>query len=131
VVVVGEEYSPNPFKIEDANGNNINKLFFESMYPQSVATKHIKISTNMFIARNVNITLGNLATNLIPASMRTTSVDSYKYMQLSLDNVTFSDSITISSIPINTVQDLYVKCTVPSNVVGGNFMADLEIQIEA
>ncbi|MBZ2166290.1 DUF2341 domain-containing protein [Methanobacterium spitsbergense] len=129
-VIIGEEFKVPTFIISDNENNEILNLLFETMYPGSMRTKIIKIKAKDFNLRNIVLILGDLDPKLIPDIMQYRSVGSYHYIQLSEDDVDYYDSLDIAHLDANTDKEIYVKCTIPASVEGGNFMCGLIIQAE-
>ena len=129
-IIIGSGYIELSSSIEDVNGNTINNLFFETGYPGSANTKMVQLVIGSFGARNIKINCVDVNPNIIPSSMRNSSINSSSYMEISIDNINFYPILYINTIPPNSIQDLFIKCTVPQNVIGGTFMCGLNVELE-
>jgi hypothetical protein len=127
---IGSQYVPATCFIQDVNGNKIKNLFFETGYPGSVNTKVVELVIGDFSARNVQISCVDVDPNSLPPSMQNSSVNSSEYMQLSSDNINFYDILNLDLLLANSITDLFVKCTVPPDIMSGNFMCSLKVELE-
>ena len=113
--------------ILDTDGNIISYLLFGAMYAGNNSKKTIQIRCENAL-NNVTVAPVALSDSLIPESMQGTSLNSDNYFTLSLNNSTFSDTLSISSISANTTTEIYVLCTIPANIDGGSFMCGIEVE---
>lgn len=110
--------------IMDDLGNIISYLLFGAMYASNSAKKTIQIECENDL-NSITINPVALDPSLIPDSMKATSVDAYQYITLSLDDITYYDTLSISSLSANTNLEIYVLCTIPGNINGGSFMCGI------
>jgi hypothetical protein len=113
--------------IMDDLGNTISYLLFRAMYADNSGKRTIQIGCINDL-EEVTITPVAIDPSKIPDSMKATSEDCYEYITLSLDDSTFTDTLSISSLSANTNQEIYVECTIPGNINGGSFMCGIRAE---
>jgi len=129
---VGYEFFVPGFEITDDSDNQILQLLFETMYSNSIIKKVVKIKSYDYTLNGIIINTIDTDPSLIPPPMQNPSVGSAQYMQLSLDDETYSDTLYIDSIEPHTSQEIYVKCQSPQVVyASGPFICDLKVDLES
>jgi hypothetical protein len=118
----------DPFYVLDDAGNPISNLLFQSVYANTeTGDQIIQVGSDVNDLSNVVIQTYPVDSSLIPNSMRDASAESYKYVELSLNEVGYSNKITIDSIPYGTYKKIYVKLDVPDYADEGNFLCGIKV----
>lgn len=124
---VGMEYFVPDFQIVDEWNNPVTNILFESMYPKSVNKKTFYLKANDYSLRDVNITIYELLTDLIPQQIQQSSIGSTSYISLSLNDADYTDTLYINSIQPHETVEIHVKCETPNYVpMGGSFICGLK-----
>ena len=117
-----------PFIITDNNGNTINNLLFQAMYPNMIsADQEILIQSPYYDLNDVTIESYAIDPSQIPTSMQTQSENSYKNIQISEDQEVYPTILSISSITHGVNQPIYIRCSIPDYTVRGSFLCGLRI----
>jgi hypothetical protein len=117
------------FYLIDENGEPIDVILFEPAYQFNYTnSKLVYLVSDLSYLQNVTITPVAVDEDLIPFTMQEASKNSYKYVQLSTDNVTFHNSLSIPLIDHSEPYPIYVRAFVPDYAIEGNFVCGLDVQ---
>lgn len=117
------------FYMTDENGDPVDTILFEPTYQYNFTnSKLIYITSDLSDLENVTLTPAAVNPDLIPFTMQEASVNSDKYLELSEDNVSFSDEIEIALIERGVPYPVYVRCFIPDYAVEGNFVCGLNVE---
>jgi hypothetical protein len=118
--------------ITDENGNSMNTVLVESLYPNDNSRDQIiNLGSTLHDLKNVTIKAVPLLGDNIPDSMVSASADSYQYVELSLDKQNYYKTLKVPEIKAFTTQLLYMRCTIPEYSYDGPFMCGIEITAES
>lgn len=114
------------FFFNDSNDNTLSNILFESAYPNTKTNPQlINVGSKNWNITDVVIEPFAVDNSQIPLPMQKSSINTYKFIELTEDKETYSSVLDIASVNADSYDPIYIRANIPNYAVTGNFLCGL------